>query len=123
LTDGRRKRLPLYDTTAPIVCTIDGGEVQERIGQLERLRTNLQRLERTEHGLLLHFAADPVIEAELHRFAIAEKDCCGFWGFDIEAGPSEVTLRWDAPPTAGELVDRLVAYFDGTGSIDVGELL
>ena len=116
-------RLPLYDATAPIVCTIGGGEVQERIGQFERLRTHVRRLERTDHGLLLHFAADPDLESELRRFVVAEKQCCGFWGFDVEAGPSGLTVRWDAPPAAQELVDRLVGYFDGTGSTDIAGLL
>jgi len=119
---GRGRRLPLYDATVPIVCTIDGGEVQERIGQLEALRTKVRRLERTEHGLLLHFAADADLVAELHRFVVAEKQCCGFWGFDVVSTPSELTLRWDAPPAAHAIVDELAAYFDGDDRVDLGGL-
>jgi hypothetical protein len=119
---GRARRLPLYDATVPIACTIDGGEVRERIGQLEALRTNVQRLERTEHGLLLHFAADADLAAELHRFAVAEKRCCGFWGFDVVSTPSELTLRWDAPPAADAIVDQLAAYFGGDDRVDLGGL-
>ena len=113
MTDRGQRRQPLYDADAPIVCTIDGGEVRERIGQLAHLRTNVQRLERTEHGLLLHFAADPGLEADLRRFTVAEKACCGFWGFDVIASPTELTLRWDAPPAADAIVEELVAYLRG----------
>ena len=113
MSDRRRTRLPLYDGTAPIVCTLDGGEVQERLGQLEHLRANVQRVERTEHGLLLHFAAAPDLEGDLRRFAVAEKRCCSFWGFAVEATPDSLTLRWDVPPAADDLLEHLTAYLRG----------
>src|SRR5687768_15460495 len=106
------KRIPLYDETAPITCTITSDEVSGRIEILERLRGALDRLERTEHGLLLHFPARPDIEADLRRFAIDEKRCCEFWGFAIDT-TAGLTLRWDGPPAAAEILDRLEQYFDG----------
>ena len=45
--------IPIYDATAPIVCTAGSDEIPTRIGQLERMRTALVHVERTEHGLLL----------------------------------------------------------------------
>src|SRR5204863_9528355 len=97
----------------PIVCTLDASEVQERIELFERLRLEHVRLDRTEHGVLLHFPARPDVEADLRRFADEEKRCCTFWGFEIERVDADVTLRWDAPPAAADLVQRLVAYLDG----------
>ena len=118
-----RRRIPIYDATAPIVCTLSDGEVQERRDLLEWLRTNLVRSQRSEHGLLLHFPAGDGIDAQLRHFAQVEKDCCRFWGFDIERDGSTTTLRWDAPPAADELVERLEAYFAGAADVDLSGLL
>lgn len=106
------KQIPLYDVTAPIACTITAGEIPERIELVERMRTNLTSLERTDHGMLLHFALRPEIEADLHQFATDEKRCCQFWGFEVLTG-DDLALRWDAPPTASDIVDRLEVFFRG----------
>ena len=113
MTSAGRRRLPIYDATAAIVCTIGAGEVQERIELFERLRNGHVRLDRTEHGVLLHFPARPDIEADLRRFAADEKRCCSFWGFEVERDRDELALRWDAPPAARDLVERLITYFEG----------
>ena len=113
MTSAGRRRLPIYDATVPIVCTIGAGEVQERIELFERLRTQHGRLDRTEHGVLLHFPAQPETEADLRRFADVEKRCCSFWGFEIGRVGADLTLRWEAPPVAADLVQRLVAYLQG----------
>jgi hypothetical protein len=105
--------MPIYDATAPITCTIGTDEVAGRVELLERLRTNLRWLERTEHGLVLHFDKRPAVEADLRRFAADEKRCCQFWGFAVEQTASEVTLRWDAPPAARDLLARIEAYLVG----------
>lgn len=107
------KNIPIYDATAPISCTAASDEVSTRIEQIERMRSNLHRIERTEHGMLLHFPNRPDIEADLRKFTIDEKGCCQFWGFDITAQPDELTLRWDAPPTLDDYVTRLVTFFEG----------
>jgi hypothetical protein len=106
------KLIPLYDETAPIACTISEEEIPGRIELVERMRSNLERLERTDLGMLLHFAIRPDIEADLRRFAVDEKRCCEFWGFDVFSD-GDLTLRWDAPPSASELVDRLEEFFMG----------
>jgi hypothetical protein len=118
-----RRRIPLYDATTPIVCTLSEGEVQERRALLDWLRTNLVRSERAEHGLLLHFPAGEGVDTRLHHFAAVEEQCCRFWGFDIEHDGSTTTLRWDAPPAADELVARLQAYLDGDPDADLSALL
>ena len=104
---------PLYDDSRPLTCSLEQGEVPERVELLERLRGALRSVERTEHGMLLHFPSAPDVEADLRRFAVDEKRCCAFWGFAVETTGDEVTLRWDAPPTAGELVDQLLEWLAG----------
>lgn len=107
------KPIPIYDASAPICCTIEGAEIPERIELVERMRHDLDRIERLEHGMRLHFPARPDTEADLRRFATDEKRCCQFWGFAVETHDDEVTLRWEAPPAAAGLIDRLISYFEG----------
>jgi hypothetical protein len=105
--------IPIYDATAPITCTINSDEISERIALVERMRQNLERVERTQHGLLLHFPDRPDIADDLSRFAVDEKRCCQFWGFAVDDTDDDLTLRWDAPPAAGELIAKIEAYLDG----------
>ena len=117
------KLIPIYDETAPIACTITTEEIPGRVELVERMRHNLSCLERTDHGLLLHFPVRDDIEADLRRFAVDEKRCCEFWGFDVARG-EDLTFRWDAPPTAAELVDRLEAFFlSDESALDLAGLL
>jgi hypothetical protein len=103
------KELPLFDPTQAISCTIQDSEVQDRIALLERMRAAMTEIARTDHGLLLTFNSD--VEHDIRRFAVDEKRCCQFWGFDVATTGDAVTLRWDGPPAAQELVERLRAYF------------
>jgi hypothetical protein len=111
--------LPIYDASAPIVCTIAHADVPERLALVGRMRAAATRIERTPHGLVLHFPHDPEVLADLHAFAVGEKGCCGFWGFEIVDRGDEVALRWDGPPAVDELFTRLERYFSGDGSIDL----
>jgi DNA-binding transcriptional MerR regulator len=107
------KRIPIYDSTAPIACTASSQEIPVRIEQLERMRRDLDGFERTEHGLLLHFSDRAGIEAEVRTFATDEKGCCAFWGFDTTTDDDRLTLRWDGPPEVAAFFDHLVEFFDG----------
>jgi DNA-binding transcriptional MerR regulator len=110
---GDVKAIPIYDDTQPITCSIEGSEVPARVELIERMRRAHHAVERTEHGMFLRFPSRPDTEDDVRRFAADEKRCCAFWGFAVETTANEVTLRWDAPPRADELVDRLLAYFAG----------
>jgi hypothetical protein len=107
------KSIPIYDATAAITCTIGSDEIPERIELVERMRHNLDHIDRTEHGMLLHFPNRADIEADLRRFAVDEKRCCQFWGFAVDTDTRGLTLRWDGPPDAEDLIGRLLAYFEG----------
>ena len=106
-------RIPIYDATAPIACTIGADEIPDRIELVERIRTNLTTIERTPDGLLVHLPATPSNRDDLERFAIDEKRCCQFRGFAVTLGRDRHTLRWDGPPDAQALLDRLRRYFTG----------
>ena len=110
---GAMRTIPIYDDSQPVACSIDRSEIPGRIELVERMRAALRAVERTEHGMLLRFPSRPDVEDDIRRFAVDEKRCCAFWGFAVEATTDEVTLRWDAPPRAGEVVDQLLEYFAG----------
>lgn len=105
--------IPIYDDTASVMCTIGRDEIPERIELVERMRHNLDRVDRTEHGLLLHFPNRADIEWDLRRFSVEEKRCCQFWGLAVDPTDGAVTLRWDGPPDAEDLLGQLLAYFEG----------
>ena len=107
------KLIPIYDASAPIACTIGDDEIPERLALLERLRQALDSVERAEYGLLLRFWDEPAIAADVRRFTVDEKRCCQFWGFEVGSRSGELTLRWDGPPGAADLIDQLHAYFLG----------
>ena len=107
------KLIPIYDDTAPITCTATSDEIPVRIDQIERMRSRHTRLERTDHGVLLHFPDQADIKADLEKFTVDEKGCCAFWGFAINTEGGDLTLRWDGPPTVDDFMDRLVAFFEG----------
>ena len=108
------KSIPLYDATAPIVCTAGGDEIPKRIAQIEALREHMTRVDRTGHGLLLRFPNTAEIEAGVRRFATDEKGCCQFWGFDIKADGEALTLQWDGPPNVADFLNRLHAFLLGS---------
>ncbi len=105
--------IPIYDATEPVACTIGGDDVAERIELIERMRDALERVERTAHGMLLHFPNRADVDADVRRFAVDEKQCCRFWGFAVVVDGDHLTLRWDGPPAADDVLDQLVAYFEG----------
>jgi hypothetical protein len=109
----RRSAIPLYDATVPVACTADSEDLAARMELVERLRVNLERIERTEHGLRLEFPDRPDVEADVRRFVVDEKRCCQFWGFAVDFHDDRISLRWDAPPSVDEVVTRLLAYFRG----------
>lgn len=113
------KRIPIYDETASIACTITDAEIPERLELIERLRAAMTSVERTPTGLLLHFPEEPVVRADLDRFAIDEKRCCAFWEFAVVDEHRGVALRWDGPRAAEDLLAQLEVFFTTDAPISV----
>ena len=117
------KLIPIHDNIAPIACTADADEIADRLETIERMHATLDRIERTPHGLLLHFPNRPDVEADIRQFAIDERGCCQFWGFAIATTAESVDLRWDGPPTVDRFLDQLLDYFNGNDPKAVAGLL
>ena len=113
------KLIPIYDDTAPVACTISNAEIPERIELIERMRTAMTSIDRTATGLLLHFPDRAPVRADLATFAVDEKRCCQFWGFDVIDEPEGVALRWDGPPAAHDLLGQLHVYFTTDAPISI----
>ena len=103
--------VPLFDDTAPIACTITNAEIPERVELIQRMRAAMTSIERTPTGLRLHFPDRPAVRSDLATFAVDEKRCCQFWGFDILDETGGVALRWDGPPAAGDVLGRIETFF------------
>jgi hypothetical protein len=103
---------PLYDPTKPIACTIDAADIPEHVARLERIRSQLTRIDRTAFGVVLVLPDSDSNASDVEQLAVEEKRCCEFWGFQlVRAGG--VMLRWDGPPEATAWMDALVEYFEG----------
>ena len=113
--------IPIHDATAPIACTAGAAELPARKEQIARLRSFGPAVERTEHGMLLHFVDGGEVAAELADFVVAEQGCCAFWGFEIATAEGSRTLRWDGPPAVGGILDQLTAFFEGDAELDLLE--
>lgn len=111
-------RAPIYDPNAPVACTLNHHDLDERVQLLDTMRSALTEVERSPHGLILRFPPDPQITAGVRRFATDEKECCRFWGFLVTATATDTTLRWDGPPDASAILDHIERYLDGDESVD-----
>lgn len=107
------KRIPVFDATAPVACTLDEADIPDRLELMERLRAQVVAVEPDEHGLLLRFPRHHQVEVDVRRFARDEKRCCQFWGFEVGAGDDDVVLRWEGPPGTEGLLERIAACFRG----------
>ena len=111
--------VPIYDSTAPIACTITEDEIPERVQLIERLRAAMTAIDRTPTGLLIRLRDEPGVRADLAAFVVDEKRCCHFWGFDVIDQGDAVALRWDGPPAVDGVFDQLQAYFTSDAPISM----
>ena len=104
--------VPLYDDSVPIACTATSDEIPIRVAMLERMRSSLRSVERIDHGVMLHFPAEAAVEADVRQFVVDEKQCCQFWGFEVDRADDTITLRWEGPPSADGFLDGLITFFE-----------
>lgn len=97
------------------VCTLDPSDVPARRAQGEEMVRRLRTWSRLEDGLELGFDASAGTERLVEEFVRDEKQCCGFFSFEIDRDPDGVVLRMRAPrePGAQEMVDAALETFVG----------
>jgi MerR family transcriptional regulator, copper efflux regulator len=90
----------------PIVCTLDRGELSERLGAWARLAERITERHDTETGVRVRFASG--IDAEkIAELIAAEQRCCAFLSFRLAPTDGDIILEVDAPDDARVMLDAL----------------
>ena len=95
---------------APIVCTLESGDLKERMIWIQNVaRAHLRSWQRENLSLRLVYA--PAATAELRDIVKKERTCCPFLSFDLQEGNFETALTITAPAEAREAADTLFSPF------------
>lgn len=92
---------------APVACTLDRAELDERAGQWRALVAGAGRRETLDGGLRLSFPPDAELAGRLAALAAAEQDCCAFFDFTLHFAPSVLQLTVRAPESADAMLAEL----------------
>jgi hypothetical protein len=96
--------------SAPIACTLSGGDFKGRVGWIRELSAKSLRSHRCE-GLMLELTYDRCAAADVDELVRREQACCGFLRFDVRETADAVHLTITAPPAAQSAADDLFAHF------------
>ena len=92
----------------PNTCSLDSAGQEKRFGEFAELASvALVEAVRTPHGARLLLRHDDSVQASLWRLIEAERRCCSFLEFRVEAGDSGLRVEVSGPPSARTLIDRL----------------
>jgi hypothetical protein len=93
--------MPLVDRRVqlPIACTLDGGAAKQRVGRWVAILDS-HRIDRqlTGDSLSMRFRRDAEAEKELTELVVAERECCGFVGWQLDVETDELVLRITGDP-------------------------
>jgi hypothetical protein len=93
---------------APVACALSAEDRQERFREFAELgAAALLEAERTADGARLRLRDGPGVRSALSRLIEAERSCCSFLEFTVDAGGSDLVVEVSGPPAAGPLIDRL----------------
>jgi hypothetical protein len=100
---------------APIACTLDRNDYQERLAWIAQLnRDGLRSHRRDVMTLKLLYAA--AVRDRVHQLVRQEAACCAFLGFAVDESPDQVSVTITVPERAGGIADDVLAPFLSSGS-------
>ncbi len=102
--------LSTVDPTATVACTLPIREAGERLNMFgDFVGDRLEEVSRTGDRLRIRIRrdGDAELEAKASAWAVEEKGCCAFLGFEIESEPERVTLEIVAPEGAGATLEGI----------------
>jgi DNA-binding transcriptional MerR regulator len=94
------------DRPVAITCTLDAGEMPERMADWEGLLASVRTRDLIDRGLRLEFD-EGVRAADVATLAAAEQTCCSFFEFAVTVDGRGVGLEVQAPDEARPILDTL----------------
>jgi hypothetical protein len=99
---------------APIACTLQAGNHQERLAWIAELaRDGLLGVSRDDLRLELQYARS--VAERVREMAAKEQECCAFLTFELSETDAGVRLNITAPERAREVADALFQQFAPAG--------
>lgn len=98
------------DPSAEVACTLPVREAGERLNAFgDLVGDRLEEVSRSGDRLRIRIRrnSDPDLEANASAWAMEEKGCCAFLGFEITSDPDTVTLDIIAPDGAGATLEGI----------------
>jgi hypothetical protein len=100
----------------PIACTLDAGQLEGRLAEMEAVgRTSLRGVERGPRRARLRFASAGTVHERLAAIVEAESRCCAFMEFELRETTDEIVMTISAPEGAEPVLEDFVAAFSSGG--------
>lgn len=99
-----------YSANAPIACTLQIGELRERLEWIAQLN-RAALLDGRREGLRFILTYRPDHAERVREMVRREQQCCAFLGFDLEEEEKSVTLVIEAPRDAADALDAIFEPF------------
>lgn len=108
-----------HSADTPIACTLEAGELQERLEWITQLNRAALLGARRE-GLRLVLTYCPGYAERIREMVRREQQCCAFLGFDLKEEEKSVTLVIEAPRHAADTLDAIFEPFLGATPTNTG---
>lgn len=96
----------------PIVCSLDGGELAERLASIAKVGASSLISDRVEGGgRVLRFRKGPATRCRLEDIVAAEAECCSFLELALRERGDELVLSISAPGDGRAVADQLADAF------------
>lgn len=87
-------------------CSLDGGQMAERIARWRRFLGSATRREETPDGVRFEFDSSSDL-AELAGLVAAEQECCSFFSFALAIDSAGITFEVTAPPEGASMLAKV----------------
>jgi hypothetical protein len=94
------------DEAEPIVCTLEGRDMQTRVDEYRAVFGRIVGAERFDHGFAWRFRWDPEVEVQVRALVAKEKECCRFFRFDVRHEGADIVWETRAEPRAAAVLEE-----------------